>query len=370
MSTRVGPPSQDQSSFFWSTSAAVLAIFVAGVGLLVGGIIWLSSGSPDGPAAPVVSPAVAAPAAAASGMAGMAGMAGSSSAASGAKATSAPHVPFDAALPPVGAGTQHHYTIRLNDEASRSRQVSPTRVRASRALARSRDSCPSGRLGRRHTGERRNDPAFDRFHAALIAPDVSFATVPAAGACTSASAPDCGGVHVPLRHPARPRPYRQRHVRRDRRRSQEGLPPVAKSFVLVSGEWYSKATERRNPRRSTSKRPAEQPDYVTFNGYANQYKEIRSRPIQANRPLLRRRRRPEPQHRLPRRRCNARSRVPRRHRHQRVPRRADPSRARRRGHGLRREVPRPGIFPFVSHAFAAVEWAKSASSTSGTSPAP
>ncbi len=255
----------------------MLAIFVAGVGLLVGGIIWLSSGSPDGPAAPVVSPAVAAPAAAASGMAGMAGMAGSSSAASGAKATSAPHVPFDAALPPVGAGTQHHYTIRLKDEVL---DIAP----GVRYQGWTFEGTSPGPVIHVRQGDwvdvtlvnGGTIPHSIDFHAALTAPDVSFASVPSRRQpalplpSRDARAPSCTT--------AAPRPVLA-HIANGMYGAivvdpKQGLPPVAKSFVLVSGEWYLEGDGKAQPATlNFEKARTMQPDYVTFNGYANQYKD-------------------------------------------------------------------------------------------------
>ena len=67
---------------------------------------------------PVVAPADC-PAVVTPSMSGMPGMAATpSSTATAATATAAPasHAPYDATLPPVGAGTDHKYTIRLKDE--------------------------------------------------------------------------------------------------------------------------------------------------------------------------------------------------------------------------------------------------------------
>ena len=278
-----GDESEAPSSLFWSTSAGALAIFLVGVGALVGGIIWMSSGSSSGPAVPVVSPAVATPSAAADGMAGMAGMAGTSgSAASASNATSAPHTPYDAALPPVGAGTEHHYTIKLKDEVL---DIAPgVRYEGWTFEATSPGPVIHVRQGDWVDVTLVNGGAIPHsidFHAALTAPDVSFASVPPGGSLHFRFRADTPGAF--MYHCGTPPVLA--HIANGMYGAiivdpKEGLPPVAKSFVLVSGEWYLRGDGKAQPATlNFEKARAMQPDYVTFNGYANQYKD---NPLTAN----------------------------------------------------------------------------------------
>ena len=72
-------------------------------------------------------------------------------------------------------------------------------------------------------------------------------------------------LHVPLRDEAGARAHRERHVRRDRRRSREPLPKVDHEYVLVASEWYlygdgidepACSTWRRRARCSPTGRPS------------------------------------------------------------------------------------------------------------------
>jgi nitrite reductase (NO-forming) len=52
------------------------------------------------------------------------------------------------------------------------------------------------------------------------------------------------------------------------------MPEVAKSYVLVSGEWYLAGDGKTQPATLDFEKARQmRPDYVTFNGYANQYKD-------------------------------------------------------------------------------------------------
>jgi nitrite reductase (NO-forming) len=285
MSAHVSPPSEDESdtptSFFWSTSAGALAIFCVGVcALVVAGIVWMTSEPANGPAAPVVSPAVTTPPAAAKGMAGMAGMSGS--AAGAATATSAPHAPYDAVLPPVGAGSEHHYTIRLKDEVL---DIAPgVRYQGWTFEGSSPGPVIHVRQGDWVDVTLVNGGAIPHsidFHAALTAPDVSFASVPAGGSLHFRFRADTPGAF--MYHCGTPPVLA--HIANGMYGAivvdpKEGLPPVAKSFVLVSGEWYLQGDGKAQPATlDFGKARTMRPDYVTFNGYANQYKD---NPLTAN----------------------------------------------------------------------------------------
>ena len=137
-----------------------------------------------------------------------------------------------------------------------------------------------------------------------------------------------------------------------------GLPKVDKSVVLVSSEWYLSGAGGKAPYvLDFSKAVKKQPDFVTWNGYAAQYKD---HPLTANarpdRALLRGRRRAELRHRLPRRRHRAASGLSRRHDD------ATSCTTCRRsscpaGGGMIFDVTfhQKGIYPFVSHSFASVD---------------
>jgi len=59
-----------------------------------------------------------------------------------------------------------------------------------------------------------------------------------------------------------------------------GLPPVAKSYVLVGSEWYLSGDGQGAPATlDMAKARAKMPDFVTWNGYAGQYKD---HPLAAN----------------------------------------------------------------------------------------
>ena len=58
----------------------------------------------------------------------------------------------------------------------------------------------------------------------------------------------------------------------------EGLPP-AREYALVQGEFYAKLGTTGTYQYDGAKALADQPDYVVFNGYANQYKDA---PLAAN----------------------------------------------------------------------------------------
>ena len=111
------------------------------------------------------------------------------------------------------------------------------------------------------------------FHAARIAPEQG---LPGRRAGRVLHLPFQGGrsgrVHVPLRHQAGAGPHRQRHVRRDRRAARRRLPPVDNEYVLVASEWYLNCDGIKEPASlDMAKARSMNPDWTTFNGYANQY---------------------------------------------------------------------------------------------------
>ena len=111
------------------------------------------------------------------------------------------------------------------------------------------------------------------FHAARIAPDKAFTDVAPGHRSATRSARTIPGLHVPLRHEARPDAHRQRDVRSDRRgaprggapESRQELCPCRKRVVSVVGRLSKPAVF------NMAKAHARQPDWMTFNGYAGQY---------------------------------------------------------------------------------------------------
>ena len=151
------------------------------------------------------------------------------------------------------------------------------------------------------------------FHAARIAPNVAFADVAPGESFTfrfKATRP--GRLHVPLRDQAGARAHRERHVRRDRGRPGEaaaaGRPRVRPRRERVVPR--QRRDRRAGQPRTWTKAHSMAPDWVTCNGYANQYV---THPLTAearrDRPLLGRRRRPDARHRLPRRRHDPQPRL-------------------------------------------------------------
>ncbi len=113
------------------------------------------------------------------------------------------------------------------------------------------------------------------FHAALTAPNKSFKTIPSGGSVHfrfRASTPGAFMYHCGT-------PPVLAHIANGMYGAiivdpKEGMPPVAKSFVLVSGEWYLSGDGKTQPATLDFQKARQiRPDYVTFNGYANQYKD-------------------------------------------------------------------------------------------------
>jgi nitrite reductase (NO-forming) len=275
----------------WSMGSIMLAILVPGLAVLTGVIIW-AVGQPAGsPAAPVVPPAIATTAGSATGAGAMAGMPGMKST-SGSKATAAAsatgsagaaaavaapsHAPRDATLPPVGPGTVHHYTITLKDEVL---DIAP----GVRFTGWTFEGSAPGPVIHVRQGDMVDItlvnggaiPHSIDFHAALTAPNVSFASVPAGGSLHFRFRADTPGAF--MYHCGTPPVLA--HIANGMYGAiivdpKGGLPPVAKSVVLVSGEWYLTGDGRTTPATlNFDKARAMLPDYVTFNGYAAQYKD-------------------------------------------------------------------------------------------------
>ena len=177
----------------WSASGVALTIFLGGAGILAALTVWAISSS-GGPASAIAAPVVAAATQSTGGMASMPGMTSTAAAATspaspaattaaGASAKAVPvHETHDALLPPVGAGTEHHYTIRLLDETF---EIAP----GVRYQGWTFDGGSPGPVMHVRQGDwvdvtLVNDGAIPHsidFHAALVAPDVAFKTIPKGG---------------------------------------------------------------------------------------------------------------------------------------------------------------------------------------------
>jgi nitrite reductase (NO-forming) len=111
------------------------------------------------------------------------------------------------------------------------------------------------------------------FHAARIAPDVAFGDVmPGESITYRFKAPDPGvymyhcGTKPVLAHIANGM-YGAIVVQ-----PKEGLPPVDNEYVLIGSEWYLNGDGINEPASlDMAKARARMADWVTFNGYANQY---------------------------------------------------------------------------------------------------
>jgi nitrite reductase (NO-forming) len=258
----------------WSPIAIALAILLPGLAVLAGFLIWAI-------ARPSASGAAATRAAATQTMAGMIGMestATTTAPAAPAKttATVADHKPLDAALPAVGSGSDHHYTIRLKDETL---DIAP----GVRYEGWTFDGGSPGPVIHVRQGDwvditLVNGGAIPHsidFHAALIAPDKAFKTIASGESLHFRFRAETPGVF--MYHCGTPPVLA--HIANGMYGAivvdpKQGMPPVAKSYVLVSGEWYLEGDGKTQPATLDFEAARQiRPDYVTFNGYANQYKD-------------------------------------------------------------------------------------------------
>ena len=276
----------------WSMGGLVLAILLPGLAVLAGVVVWAAGQSSGSPAVPVVRPAITQGAGSviiAGSPAGMKGMTGmttapaATGAAATATSTSVTHVPFDAALAASRRGHRAPLHDHPKDEVL---DIAPgvryagLDVRGQRA--RPCDPRPPGRHGGHHARQRRGDPAFDRLSRGAARRRTSpFASVPAGGSCISASVPTRRGRSCTT---AAPRRCSRTSPTACTARSSS-TPRVAcrrspRAYVLVSGEWYLTGDGQTAPATlNFEKARLMQPDYVTFNGYAAQYKD---HPLTAN----------------------------------------------------------------------------------------
>jgi nitrite reductase (NO-forming) len=183
------------------------------------------------------------------------------------------HAPFPAALPAVPAGPVAHVNLVLKDVTV---QIAPGIKYAAWAWA---GGAPGPvihvRQGQMVKITLTNDGAIPHsvdFHAARIAPNVAFGDVaPGASVSYTFRAGDPGvfmyhcGTKPVLMHIANGM-YGAIVV------EPAGLPPAAKNYVLVASEWYlSSDGLSKAAGYDQAKARARQPDWMTFNGYAGQY---------------------------------------------------------------------------------------------------
>jgi nitrite reductase (NO-forming) len=191
------------------------------------------------------------------------------------EAAAAAHKPFPAAMPPIPAGPVANVNLVLSDVTV---QIAPGVKYAAWAWA---NGAPGPvihvRQGQKVKITLTNKGAIPHsvdFHAARIAPDKAFGDVmPGDSVSYTFTANDPGvymyhcGTKPVLMHIANgmygaivvePKPG--------------VLPQADKEYVLVASEWYLSTDGLRSPAQfNMDKAHARMPDWMTFNGYAGQY---------------------------------------------------------------------------------------------------
>jgi nitrite reductase (NO-forming) len=279
--------SDSDSHALWAVSALMLGILVAVLGFFAL-MMWVDAHNArhdaDRAAAKVVQATHASTSMA--GMPGMAGMASSQSAAgdltsyagaapTNADALAAAHKPYPATLPPAAAGPVADVHLVLSDITT---QIAPGVRYAAWAWA---GGAPGpiihvrqGQLVKITLTNKGAIPHSVDFHAARIAPNNAFTDVfPGKSVSYTFRANDPGvfmyhcGTKPVLMHIANgmygaivvePKPG--------------VLPKADKNYVLVASEWYLDSDGLQKPAQfDMAKAHARQPDWMTFNGYAGQY---------------------------------------------------------------------------------------------------
>ena len=135
---------------------------------------------------------------------------------------------------------------------------------------------------------------------------------------------------------------------------EEGLPPVDHEFAIVQSEWYLGPQGEPRPAKAAAAAPA--PDFVVFNGVANQYVDNPIEVATGKRPGLRPQRRPEHRQLVPRRghdlQHGHQGRRPAASRATTVAAARRPSTSsRHRARSSSSTTPEDGLYPMVTHAF-------------------
>jgi nitrite reductase (NO-forming) len=280
---RPAPVSDTPSGAFWIIATAMLGVLVAVIGFFAL-MMWADARNSRDTA----SASSASTAAAKSGGTSMAGMGTSGATASSGDLTSyagaapanadalaAAHVPYSAALPAAPAGPVANVNLTLKDVTL---QIAPGIKYAAWAWA---GGAPGPiihvRQGQLVKITLTNDGAIPHsvdFHAARIAPNVAFGDViPGKSVSYSFRANDPGvfmyhcGTKPVLAHIANGM-YGAIVVE-----PPAGvLPKADKDYVLVASEWYLNSDGLTSPAQlDMAKAHARMPDWMTFNGYAGQY---------------------------------------------------------------------------------------------------
>jgi nitrite reductase (NO-forming) len=271
-------PTSD-SEAFWGAGALLMGLLVAVLGF-VSLMMWIDARNAR---EDVHRNAVAT----STNMAGMPGMTGSSATATGALTSyagaapanadelAAAHKPYPATLPPAQAGPVANVNLVLSDVTI---QIAPGVKYGAWAWA---DGAPGpvihvrqGQLVKITLTNKGAIPHSVDFHAARIAPNKAFTDVmPGKSVSYTFRANDPGvfmyhcGTKPVLMHIANgmygaivvePKPG--------------VLPPADENYVLVASEWYLGSDGLNAPAQfDMAKAHARQPDWMTFNGYAGQY---------------------------------------------------------------------------------------------------
>jgi nitrite reductase (NO-forming) len=276
----VSSPSIAQRPSRGSSPVLVAAsIFIIGSLLLVAGLI-LASRQGSGAAAPRAAAAAAVPApvkAAATAPAAADGSTGGMvMPAVPASAKARPHELVPAGLPAVGPGRVHHYTITLKDETI---AIAP----GVSYFGWTFDGTAPGPVIHVRQGDfvdvtLVNGGAIPHsidFHAARVAPDVAFRSIDPKASLHfrfQANTPGAFMYHCGT-------PPVLAHIANGMYGAiivdpRGGLPKVDHSYVLVASEWYLQGDGTSKPAvLDMRKARAKAPDFVTWNGYAGQYKE-------------------------------------------------------------------------------------------------
>ena len=265
--------SETGSGAFWMVASMLLGLTVAVVGFFAL-LMWADArGSRDDTAQPQAEPAAAAGLTDHNTALPLSSFAGvvPENAAELAKA----HKPYDATMPPVPAGDLVKVQMTLKDMVV---DIAPGVKYNTWSFDGSGAPGPIVNVREGQTVEMTltNGGAIPHsidFHSARIAPDLAFKDVmPGESITYSFKASDPGvymyhcGTKPVLAHIANGM-YGAIIVQ-----PKEGLPPVDNEYVLVGSEWYLNGDGIDKPASlDMTKARTRMADWVTFNGYANQY---------------------------------------------------------------------------------------------------
>jgi nitrite reductase (NO-forming) len=275
------PQDESDSHALWAIVVTMLGILVAILGVFAASM-WFDAHNAKSAAEKAASKATAGSNQSTAGMAGMTGSttAGSMTSYAGAAPANADalataHKPFPAAMPPVPAGPLADVNLVLKDVTV---QVAPGVKYAAWAWA---GGAPGpvihvrqGQMVKITLTNKGAIPHSVDFHAARVAPDKAFRDVlPGQSVSYKFRANDAGvfmyhcGTKPVLMHIANGM-YGAIVVE-----PKAGVLPVAdKNYVLVASEWYLNSDGLKSPAQfDMTKAHARMPDWMTFNGYAGQY---------------------------------------------------------------------------------------------------